>query len=486
MNYQGASVPLIAIIGGGFCGVSTLIQLCRQCSQPLSIRLINKDHELAKGIAFSSYNENHLLNVAAGKMSVLPDIPGHFTSWVLSRSEYKMYHTDSLPELFLPRVIYGEYMKSVLEDHLKNIPSYLDVKIIGDEAVNIKSSGEMAKVMLKNGHTIQAHKVILATGNFVPADPAIENMNFYSEASGYFANPWTADAVTALAERGNVLIIGTGLTMVDNVLSIVEKGFTGKITAVSTKGFFPLSHKKTTPYREILDEIDPVAPLVHQYRIFKNHIRKVLHQNITGEVVVDAVRPLTQRIWLNLELKEKKSFIQHLRHLWGVARHRLPGDVHDKMTGLIRDGRLEIVPARLSNMEMTSEGKIKATILHRKTATKSILTVDRVINCTGPQTDIRKIKNELIRNLLREGLICTDEMLLGMNAQPDGTILNRRAEPSPFLLTLGSNLKGILWESTAVPELRMQAQQMAKKILSSFENPENEKILAAKIVNLVK
>jgi uncharacterized NAD(P)/FAD-binding protein YdhS len=476
MHPSNTKRPDITIIGGGFCGVVTLMQLVRQADGPLSVTLVNKENPLARGIAFSSYNPRHLLNVAAGKMSAFPELPEHFTEWVLSKSEFSEYHLPSLPELFLPRIIYGAYLSSALDECLKQLPAHIQIEIKEDEAVDIDCTGGLPCVSLKNGSSFYTRKVILATGNFIPANPGIKNKGFYNDSKGYFSNPWTADAIRNASSCEDILIIGTGLTMVDNVLSIMESGFKGKITAVSTKGFFPLSHKKTAPYTAILSELDAFAPLVNQYHIFKRHIRKVLEEQVTGEVVVDAVRPLTQQIWLNLSLKEKKSFMHHLRHLWGVARHRLPAGIHDKMISFIRHGRLEIIPGRLYDMAQNDNGKISACITERRTGKKIELSVDRVINCTGPQMDIRKIENSLIRNLLARELICPDEMSLGMCAQPDGTILNSRNEPSSHLFTLGSNLKGILWESTAVPELRVQAKNIAKKLLNELNDVEEEKI----------
>jgi len=469
--------PVIAIVGGGFCGALTLAQLCRQSSIPLSIRLINKENPAGRGIAFSSYNASHLLNVAAAKMSAFPDDPGHFVKWVCDKPAYQQFHLENLGELFLPRVIYGHYLEELLEYQLKNLPAWIDVSIVSDEVIDITCTDKGNEVFLKNGSPFLADKVILATGNFVPANPSIVNKSFYEKGKAYFPDPWKENAVSDAAGCKHILIIGTGLTMVDNVLSLIEKGFEGKITAVSTKGFFPLSHKKTAPYTAMLPEMNASFPLVRLYHIFKKHIREVLAGGVTGEVVVDAVRPLTQEIWINLSLKEKKSFMQHLRHLWGVARHRLPADIHQRMTELMKQGKLEIVAGRLYDMEQVNGSLIKAGIRLRRSGELLHLEADRVINCTGPQMDIRKIDNDLIRNLISRGLLCPDEMYLGMQAFPDGTLVNAEAVPSNVLFTLGSNLKGILWESTAVPELRVQAKNLARMIISQLSDVPQERIV---------
>ncbi len=154
--------------------------------------------------------------------------------------------------------------------------------------------------------------------------------------------------------------------MVDNVLSLLDEGFNGKIYAISTKGFFPLSHKKRKPYTDILEELHPPYDIAGLYKIFRKHIKYVLANGITGEAVVDAVRPRTQEIWLSLSLKDKVRFMSHIRHLWGVARHRLPKDIFEQMQALISKGRLEIIAGRLQELK-EEDGKINVVFKEKKT-----------------------------------------------------------------------------------------------------------------------
>ncbi len=343
--------PAIAIIGGGFCGTAACIQFIRQGTTPLMIKWIQDGRQPGRGIAYSSSNSNHLLNVAAGRMSLLPDEPDHFCNWLLNRREYHEFHIPELPACFIPRVVYGHYLEDTLQQYLKDDKSTVQVECILSEALDIDFHQDHARITLRQGEPVEAGSVILATGNEPPADPGIQNKTFYDRNSAYFRNPWTVDSVAHAEKLQQVLIIGTELTMVDTVCSLMENGFTGKITAVSTRGFEPLSHKRTVPYTAILEEVKPGMPLNEIYSIFKRHIRAVLASGITGEVVVDVIRPLTQEIWYNLSLQEKRRFMHHLRHLWGVARHRLPSGIHMKITGWKNEGGLRIISGRLLDME---------------------------------------------------------------------------------------------------------------------------------------
>ncbi len=263
--------------------------------------------------------------------------------------------------------------------------------------------------------------------------------------------------------------------MVDNVLSLIESGFKGKIYSVSTNGYFPLSHKKRKPYTDILEELHPPYEMSKLFSLFRKHIKIVLSKGITGEAVVDAVRPKTQEIWLSLSTDDKIRFMSHIRHLWGVARHRLPKNIFLQMQDLISKGRLEIIGGRLQEIKEISDHVL--VILNEKgSGNPKELIVSRVINCTGPKTDITKIDQPLVVNLLAKGMIAPDEMKLGINALPNGAVIQRDNSLNLNLFTLGSLLKGILWESAAVPELRVQTKSLAKELIRQLYSSKNEKV----------
>ncbi|MDZ4712992.1 MAG: FAD/NAD(P)-binding protein [bacterium] len=461
------SAPSIAVIGGGFCGSVTLIQLIKQATKPLNIILINCENPNGKGIAFSSYNSRHVLNVPAAKMSAFPDEPEHFINWVKSKQRYQEFVNDELNDRFLPRVVYGQYLEELFTKVVEDAPYYVNVKIISDEATDIIQNEEVSEIILKSGSSFKADIVVLALGNFLPDNPKIKDDGFYASKK-YFRNPWLKKSIQGVKHENNILIIGTGLTMVDNVLSLIDEKYEGKIYAISTKGFFPLSHKKRKPYTDILEELHPPYSIPKLYNIFRKHIKYVLSHGITGEAVVDAIRPKTQEIWLSLTLKDKIRFMSHIRHLWGVARHRLPKEIYDQMQSMIADGKLEIIGGRLKVLK--ENGKfIDVVYQDKKFQEEKELKVDRVINCTGPATDLNRLESPLIKNLLRRGLISNDEMKLGINALPDGTIIHKDHSVSSNFFTIGSMLKGILWESTAVPELRTQAKSLAGLLLKKSE-----------------
>jgi uncharacterized NAD(P)/FAD-binding protein YdhS len=448
----------------------------RQAGQPLHIVLINRNYPLVKGVAYGTNDKKHLLNVAAGKMSAFPDEQDHFTRWVQENGSLKRYVNDDLPLAYLPRRVYGDYLHSVFQDALKNKPSSIQCTILQDEARNILPMVNKYMVVLKAGNTITVDKVILATGNFPPAQLPVKDDRFYT-SKNYFGNPWQISATENIKRDETVLILGSGLTMLDTALSIAGKNFKGKIIALSRSGLLPLYHKRRKPYPQLLDDLLPPYRLQELYSIYFKHMEILRSKGNPAEALMDAIRPKIQEIWMSLSKTEKVQFMDHVKPFWNVTRHRASRQVHEAILRLIEKNTLAVEAGRLISMTETGNS-VEVIFREKKTLKNKIIRVNRVINCTGPETDITKINDELIKNLLGRGFIAPDELNLGMNALFDGTIIQRDNSLSPFMYTLGTSLKGILWESTAVPELRSQVQQLAAQVLRQLfaEKPVKKKI----------
>jgi len=252
---------------------------------------------------------------------------------------------------------------------------------------------------------------------------------------------------------------------VDVVLGLTEKQFKGKIIALSPNGYNILAHKKHYPQRNILDELAPPFDLTNLFRLFYKHVRDARLRGESGETVVDAVRSHTQVIWQQLSLEDKKRFMVHVRHLWGVARHRLPSEIHKQIQEMIAQNNLQVLAGRIIDVTVSLNNLI-AEISLRGGNKIQTLKVQRIINCTGPMTDISKFQGQLYANLLAKKIIRPDEMKLGIDATADGRIIDQVGNESKSIFTLGSLLKGKLWESTAIPELRKQAEIVAHLLLS--------------------
>ena len=446
----------IVIIGGGFSGTLTAIQLLKK-SKDVKVILINSSLPLAKGIAYSTNLPEHLLNVPAGKMSPFSDQPEHFVNWLNEQN----YAGENLTESFLPRLIYGKYLVEIL----KSFKSLEQLEQIEEKAVDIQKVSDSYIVRLKSGESVVANQIVLALGNFLPANPPIKRITFF-ESKNYFQNPWAPEYLNNIDLKKDILLIGTGLTMVDCVLSLKKAGFAGKILVASPRGYTPAPHGKTDVYPDFYLELKGLS-LAEMFHLIRKHLKIAESKNISWRGVVDSLRPHVQEIWVNFSKKEKQQFISHVRHIWGIARHRLPMTTYKELFDLKASGKLEIIGGRIIDMQ-DNEGNVSAIVQLRKSTEQKTLIVSRVINCTGPQTNYKDLKDELVINLLAKEMIVADELKMGIQTTLKGNVLQQNNQPSSDIYAIGSLLRGVLWETTAVPEIRVQAESIAQQIIESI------------------
>ncbi len=462
------STKHIVIIGGGFCGMMTAVHLIRDAKYPLKITLIHSGTPFIRGVAYNAYSSKHLLNVASGNMSAFPDDMEHFTNWLRIKKEYTNYEKKLLAETFIPRNIYGEYLGNIWETILAAKNGTVELTILDDYANDIELlEHNKAKIFLKKDLPFIADYVVLATGNSLPRNPPIANMAYYSSPT-YFQNPWNINSVSHLKPDGDVLIIGNGLTMVDTVIGLLEQKFQHKIYSVSTNGSIILPHRHFgITYNDLVEELPGNFELTKLVSLINKHIKKLRKLGISAGPVIDSLRPYSQRIWQSFTPEEKKKFLSRFRHMWGVARHRLPVFIYDIVEKLRVQGKLETYKGKLINI--TEKGnEVMVTFHNTKKWCTETLPVQRVINCTGPETSIYRNLNQLLLKLAEKAIISPDLLELGINADPSSyNILTPEGEKHPNLFTLGTNLKGVLWETISVPELRVQCEQLSKVLLQA-------------------
>ena len=458
----------MAIIGGGLSGSLVALNLLHQeIPSSIAITLVEKDRPAGVGVAYSTGRQYHLLNVPANRMGAPPNDPGHFVRWL----ERKGITVN--PAGFEPRGRYGEYIRDLLVNASARVTNQRSIGRVHDEAIDLVPTGEGDfEVRTRSGRAFGADRVVLALGNYPPPNPRLTDMSF-TGSPRYHRNPWAPDTIQDLRKDETVFIIGTGLTMVDVVLTLRHRQHRGQVIAVSTHGYVPQPHKPTSPYPSFIEELQPLNSTLDLLKVIRKHIRLAEGTGTDWRAVVDSLRPHTQEIWLRLPLEEKHSFLAHLRHLWGVARHRMPPECAQIIDEMATSGQLRIEAGRITRLS-DQGGNIEVEYLRRDNSESVVLNAGSVINCTGPESNLNKIKDPLIENLLKRGLIRNDDLSMGIDALPNGSVINREGVHSDNLYTLGPPLKGILWESTAVPEIRQQAHDLANLLHAAFLKNTNE------------
>ncbi|MFC4276065.1 FAD/NAD(P)-binding protein [Achromobacter aloeverae] len=441
----------IGIVGGGFSGSLMVVQLLRQATSPLQIVLFEqKGVRLGKGLAYGTTDDCHLLNVPAGKMSALPDQSDHFLDWVRRHGGLPMAE----PGDFLQRRLYGSYIHSLLMDAVATHQGRHQVTFVEDEVIDVREDEQVLTLLCRSGARYHAERVALALGNFPPGDPPET-----AGHRGYFANPWHEQALPALLQSQSCLMIGSGLTMLDLVTSMHARNYRGQIQVVSRRGLMPQAHR---PAVQPIDtgSLHPGVSL----RALTRGVRRLVEENEGNwRAVVDAMRPLNSVVWQGWSLADRLRFIRHVRPYWENRRHRSAPALIGQFHALIGAGRVHAHQGRVQGI-VEEDGRLVVTL--RTRVGGRTIAVQSVVNCTGAECNFRKLGSELVQNLLERGVTACDPTGFGITVDASGALRDRDGRLSSRLYTLGPPMKGILWETTAVPELRGQAAATAARLLA--------------------
>ncbi len=435
--------PDIHIVGGGFSGIALAANLIRLDS---SVRItISRKASDEFGIAYDTSCDSHLLNVPAKGMSAFSADLEHFLHW--SRESGMPYE----PNDFAPRTVYRRYLQDILAETV----SSNRIVIIDHETVDIRHVETGWESEMIDGTKITSNSVVLAFGGFPPV--SLNTLEQITGSSAFVGNPWNQPQ-NAL-RHGNVGLIGTGLTAVDIVVAYEQSGFEGKYTLISRRGLLPHVHNlavQPLPQEAIPQPQSSVRTLCKSIR---QACIEAERKGSDWRAVIDGMRPKMSAYWMALPEPERKRFIKFLRPFWEVHRHRMPPEVAQSIQKLRAVGRLEIVKGRIEEAKQINQN-IELSI-----ASGPTLTFDRLINCSGLASKVSDWPSTLIHRLLSNGTFQTDLLDLGIESDGQGQVLGSSGIAQKGMYVLGHPRRGLLWESTAVPELRNQAYALALALL---------------------
>lgn len=437
----------IAIIGGGVSGSLVALNIIKLCKTETCVLWFDNNNSFCKGLAYSTQEDVHLLNVRASNMSVFDDEPSHFVNWL---HKYKLPFSD---QDFVPRSIYGEYVFSTYNDLICSNPK-VKITFINEEVQSITKEDNGYCVLSNQVNYVE--QIVLAFGNFLPSHPKSKSLDFRL-SDNYFQNAFSEQIILSALKKDCITIIGSGLTMVDVVLTLTKHNYQGNIIVISPHGYLPQAHSESSlqSIPVFINEKEYYS-LLQLFSLVNKQLKFAKINSLNAHSVIDALRPRLQQLWLAFSLEDKKQFLRHLRHKWGVARHRCSPISMNVINDLIKMNRLSVIKGRIFDIK-SMESELEIHFLDQNQA-KMSLNTSILINCTGPESNFEKIESVLITQLLKDGIIEVDDLKYGIKADSDGKIRDN-------VFTLGPPLKGILWESTAVPEIRVQAKSLARIIV---------------------
>jgi uncharacterized NAD(P)/FAD-binding protein YdhS len=457
---------VIGIVGGGFSGTMVAAHVIRRASRagrPVHVVLFDRHSSFGEGPAYRTSESAHLLNVPAAKMSAWPEQPAHFYEWAHA-ADPSVKPTD-----FLPRKLYGEYVRTTFDSVAAEASDAVTAEIRQDEVRAIARSRRGFVLTGASGRETTVDALVLATGHRPPDDPL--RRCWSGPRTRYITDPWASLALTAIAPDEPVLILGTGLTTVDVLLTLGREKRDGSIVALSRRGLLPEAHAPTpvkpfeaTAWVKELRERPGGLTARSLLRAVRTQIELAAARGEDWRAVIDGMRPHTPKLWSALPEREARRFLRHVRGFWEVYRHRMAPQVAARVSSMRESGVFRPMAGRVLGAVGDANG-VTVTVRPRGAALTKTLRVAWVVNCTGPGVDATCGTDPAVASLLRSGDLVADALGLGVIAGPRGEAIDARRRPTSDLIVVGTLRKPQLWESTAVPELRAQAAEAADAVV---------------------
>jgi uncharacterized NAD(P)/FAD-binding protein YdhS len=429
----------VAIVGGGFSGTILAAQLARR---GIASALIDGSGRMGRGVAFSTTDPAHLLNVRAEGMSAWAGEPDHFA---------RRYEAEGGERRgFAQRRLFARYLAGILEEAVASG----HVQLVHRSAVAATHADGEWSVRLDDGSIVAADALALATGNQEPGSLRA----FAGAGERYVANPWGAEARAAVEDLartgGAALLVGTGLTMVDLVLSLDSAGYQGNIVALSRRGQIPRAHAEFDPAPVQRDDVPH-----GQVRGLLRWLRR-RGAEVGWRAAIDSLRPHSGALWQSLDREQQSRFLRHARPWWDVHRHRIAPEVAATVARLIGEGRMQVMAGRVVASSATGDG-LDVEIRRRGAGQSQRMRFAYAINCTGPLHTIERTRDPLLRSLFDSGAVTPDQLGIGLD-------VDEQSRAGERLWALGPLTKGRYWEIIAVPDIREQAAEVAVTIAAEL------------------
>lgn len=444
---QGRNGPRIVVIGGGASGVLMVLHLLRR-SATARVVLVEKTDLLGCGVAYGTRDPAHLLNTRVSSMSAYADDPDHFLGWLRSGVD-----PNACPFSFVSREVYGQYLAAALA----TAEGRDRLTCRRGEAVRVSPAQDGVLVRLADGHVLSSDHVVLATGHALPkADP-----------DSTVALPWGQGALPD--PDGDVLLVGTGLTMVDQVLTLLAAGHRGRIEAVSRRGLLPQVHADASPAVIAESDLPLGAPASRLMRWLRRRVAETVAQGGDWRSVVDGLRPHVQRLWQAMDTDVRARFLRHACTWWEVHRHRLPPCSAQRLENARAEGRLVLRRAAYLGAVRRPDGTIEVRLRPAGASVDERRSFHRVVDCRGIRRDPERHAAPVIRQMVSDGLAHLDPLRLGIVVDAQARVLRPDGTALPGITAIGPVSRSAFWEITAIPDIRVQAAWLAETLLGRRE-----------------
>lgn len=458
---QGGGMRTILIVGAGFSGVACAIQLLRGAGRDaLRVLLLNRSGRLARGMAYGTQSPQHVLNVVAANMSVLPDDPAHFLRYASARD------SSVTGASFVVRSVYGDYLEWALQQAQALAPRHARLDCLSGSVCRLQTQARGGLLAtLEDGRRIAADRVVLAFGHFPAPAPALAQGTL-ADCARYVGDPWCGNLLASIDAHEPLLLLGTGLTAVDIALQLLRRHPAQRVHALSRHGLLPRPFAPTSAALSGWTPLRPEAPTVRAaMRALRRQVGRMAADGLDWRDALAALRGQTAGIWQSWSAPERRRFLRHVRPYWEVHRHQVPPSVQQELEQALASGALRVTAGRL--LGVRDEAELAVLEVRPRGGTASVeLRAGHIVNCTGTCASPRRAAVPLVQQLLDDGMLQADAFGLGVDTGADCSVLGAGGRPTPGLYYIGPWLRAGYWEATAVPELRRFAAGIARACLA--------------------
>jgi uncharacterized NAD(P)/FAD-binding protein YdhS len=453
----------LAIVGGGFTGVAIATHALSSDARPLSIDVIEPAAKLGRGAAYGTTDGDHRINVPSDRMSLFSADPTHFTRWLVDHKWLPDAESvDPLGRCYPPRGAFAAYIEDVLHESGRRWATRASLRHHQTRALALAREDQGFRVGLENGASLQVDRVAICTGH-VPCAPC----RITQDAARHprlIANPWSSGSLAAVRRSDSVLIVGTGLTMVDVVASLARRDHRGPIVAVSPRGFLPRDQGQFVDGLDLFEDARPTTAL-DLLRLLRTSIRQRAGE-LDWQSIVDALRRHLHHIWPSLPPRERLRVVRRLLPFWEVHRFRAAPQGAAAVASLTAQGTLTMQRARVIELDEQNGSLVVRLRLSGGQVVERAF--DTVIICSGASRSFRD--NPLLDSLVDQGLAQADDLNFGVRVDKLSRVIDARGTPQPELFAFGPITRGTFGEMTGAPDILRQIERVIP-ILTEMETP---------------
>lgn len=455
--------PVVAILGGGLSGAAAAFHLARALPpDAVDIVVVEPRPWLGRGLAYSTDDPAHRINVPASRMTLISGDAGHFMSWLAAERRNLSPGTLTLRgDYFTERRVFGEYVSACLEPFLASGA----IRHLRASALTATGGDGRYAVDLSDGSTLAADALVLAMSHPAPALP--RELRALAGSPRLVADPYDNRRIARIGPTDRVLIVGSGLTSADVVASLSRRGFWGEFVALSRHGLRSRGHGVVEHKSEADFGRDPARTAVALLRRIRAAIAADAAAGQSWHATLDLVREEGREIWRGLDQRERARALRHLRVFWDVHRFRIAPQVEEVLDAQVARGRLAFVAGRLLSAVETPDA---VTVGYRPRGTDAVVSrsFDTVVVTTGPAHGEVIRTNPVLRSLHEDGLIAPDPLGLGIAVCGDCRVREADGEPSRTLFVAGPLARGHVGELIGVPEVTSHAERVAAALAAEI------------------